>query len=438
MAEQIEEDKSNLPLGFKREIEEIRKSIETNFFRLINSIQILRNKLLAHLSEIEDLYDREQRERLEALDSLKKAAIDLESNLAANSLRDVLDNSLALFETEKEVILTKNNIEKNAVCIWNWELERNLENICSLHLESVGNTQVQETQVVDVGVQFEDNTHADKSFHNKYVNSTANKGNGLGEMNCPSNIAVSKQGVMYVTDSHNDRVCVYLPNLEFLFHFGDKIAFGKMSCPKGIAISNDILFVSNSGSNSISSYNLNGEFVRRIGTKGTKYGEFNHPEGLVFDEESCLLFVCDRDNNRVQAFDRKLEFKKEIYRNELVNPLSIRARDSTVIILDEGATCLHFVNSSNYERIKDIITRGPEGQVLYPTSFEVSSEEFIYVSDSSNDCSIAVFNMEGLKLSSIRNEGKLELLHPMGLAWTQEEHLLCLCWRDKQQLIELS
>ena len=467
MAEQNEEDKSNIEPGFKRDLDEIRKKIEAHFERLLISIEIIKIKLLDQLKAIEDLYDRDRQERKEALDNLEKASECLENNLVVNRLRELLSNSLALFETEKEEIKKKGK-EKKAVCIWNWELEQNLGSICSLDIKSRSNTE--NTEVLEVGVDFVDQTNANANaneninantntnsimnahantntntdvdineveiFHNNLVNSAVNKGNGLGEMNCPRNLVITPTGVIYATDSNNDRVCVYLPKLDYFFHFGDKITFGKMSYPIGIAVSQDILFVSNSGSDSISSYYLNGEFIKRIGTNGSKIEEFKNPEGLAYDEVDKVLFVCDRGNNRVQAFNNKLTFKREILRNELIKPMSIRTNNSAVMILDEGETCLHYVDKSNYQKTKDIVTCGPEGQVKQPTSFQVSSEGSIYISDPGNDC-IAVFKEDGVWLSCIGKDGVLELPRPMGLAWTREGHLLCLCWRDKQQLLEL-
>ena len=468
MAEQNEEEKSNIEPGFKRDLDEIRKKIEAHFERLASSIEILKGKLLDQLRVIEDIYDRDQQEHKEALDNLEKASECLETNLVVNRLREVLGNSLALFETEKEEIIKKGKAEKKAVCVWNWELEQSLENICSVDIKSRSNTG--NTEVSNVGVDREDQTNANanvitnantntngnmnahastntdidvditgngvETLHNNLVNSAVNKGNGLGEMNCPTSLVVTATGVIFAADSNNDRVCVFLPKLDYFFHFGDKITFGKMSYPRGIAVSQDILFVSNSGSDSISCYYLNGEFIKRIGTGGSKIAEFKNPEGLAYDEVDRVLYVCDKGNNRVQAFNNKLDFKREILRNELVKPLSIRTNNSVVVILDEGETCLHYVDKSSFQRTKDIVTRGPEGQVKQPTSFEVSSEGSIYISDPGNDC-IAVFQEDGVWLSCIGKDGVLELPHPMGLAWTREGHLLCLCWNDKQQLLEL-
>lgn len=50
-----------------------------------------------------------------------------------------------------------------------------------------------------------------------------------------------------------------------------------------------------------------GTFVRDYGRMGTKPGEFMGPHSLAFDSQG-RLFVADRSNNRVQVFDRDLNF----------------------------------------------------------------------------------------------------------------------------------
>ena len=425
---------SNQLTGLKRELSEIRNLIKLNFSRLQCSIEVLKISLLGQLNAIEEDYDREQQETEEDVESLKKASSILETNFTANRLKAVLDKSLAMFECKKEGIIAKRNVRKKATCVWNSELEKSLSYICSVKVE----TMIKRNSEVDVGDNSED-IDSNKpliSLHQQPPRSTGNKGNGPGELNFPRNIAVNSAGIAYVTDSNNDRVCVYSPNLEFLFHFGDKLTFGKMSYPMGIAISKESIFISNTGSHSISSYNFNGEFIKRIGMRGSKISELDHPEGLLYDEMAELLYVCDQGNNRVQVFTEILQFRKEILRNELKSPLEIRASIDSIIVLDEGSNCLHYLNKSDYEVTRNIITRGPGGQVKNPICFEINQEGLIFISDPGNNC-IALFDQEGRGLNTIGKYGPIELVHPTGLAWTEKKHLLGLCWRDKQQLIEL-
>ena len=435
MAEQNLDSSGNQPTGFKRELNEIRDLVEQNISRLQCSIDFLKSTLLNQLNTIEKDFDKEQEETEEDVECLKKVSAILETNFTANRLKGVLDESLVLFESKKEHIKARRKIRKKATCVWNWELEKSVANICSVKVETIIKRK-SEVYILANPEEYIDLSKPVSLLHQQPPRSTGNKGNGPGELNFPRNIAVNSAGITYVTDSNNDRVCAFSPNLGFLFHFGDKLMFGKMSYPMGIAISKESIFVSNTGSHSISSYNFNGEFIKRVGTRGFKICELDRPQGLAYDETAELLYVCDKGNNRIQVFNKNLEFKKEILRNEIKSPLEIRARVDTLVVLDEGPNCLHYLNKPEYELTRSIITRGTEGQVMNPICFEISQEGLIFISDPGNNC-IAIFDQEGQGLNTVGKYGQIELVHPTGLAWSDKKHLLGLCWREKQQLIEL-
>jgi DNA-binding beta-propeller fold protein YncE len=53
-----------------------------------------------------------------------------------------------------------------------------------------------------------------------------------------------------------------------------------------------------------------GKFIKEFGRHGRKPGEFMGPHGLAFDSQG-RLFVADRSNNRVQIFDKNMNFVDE-------------------------------------------------------------------------------------------------------------------------------
>jgi hypothetical protein len=57
-------------------------------------------------------------------------------------------------------------------------------------------------------------------------------------------------------------------------------------------------------------YSRDGKFIKAFGRHGTKPGEFMGPHGLAFDSQG-RLFVADRSNNRIQIFDRNMNFVDE-------------------------------------------------------------------------------------------------------------------------------
>ena len=70
----------------------------------------------------------------------------------------------------------------------------------------------------------------------------------------------------------------------------------------GIAVDNkECLYVADGKSNCIKKFKLDGQFIGQFGSAGTGGGQFRTPFGLHLTT-SKLLFVCDRDNDRIQVF----------------------------------------------------------------------------------------------------------------------------------------
>ena len=56
-------------------------------------------------------------------------------------------------------------------------------------------------------------------------------------------------------------------------------------------------------------FDKNGKFVKTWGKWGSGDGEFDQPHALAFDSKG-LLYIGDRNNNRVQVFDQDGKFKE--------------------------------------------------------------------------------------------------------------------------------
>ena len=59
-------------------------------------------------------------------------------------------------------------------------------------------------------------------------------------------------------------------------------------------------------------FDANGKFVSEFGKWGNGNGEFDQPHALAFDSKG-LLYVGDRNNNRIQVFDQNGVFKEKFY-----------------------------------------------------------------------------------------------------------------------------
>lgn len=59
-------------------------------------------------------------------------------------------------------------------------------------------------------------------------------------------------------------------------------------------------------------FDSNGKFIKEWGKWGNGDGEFDQPHALAFDSKG-LLYVGDRNNNRIQVFDQDGNFKEKFY-----------------------------------------------------------------------------------------------------------------------------
>lgn len=162
----------------------------------------------------------------------------------------------------------------------------------------------------------------------------------------PSDVAVGRNGNLYITDTGHARVVVFTPTGRFLFTFGKLSKYpkdipGGFRTPLGIAVDQESgevfvadksrqrvvvydengvfkrefavpmpldvaiydksLYVSSFGS--IFQFDLRGRFINRWGRLGKARGEFRFPNGLAV--EKGMVIVGDSNNARVVALDKK-------------------------------------------------------------------------------------------------------------------------------------
>ncbi len=72
-----------------------------------------------------------------------------------------------------------------------------------------------------------------------------------------------------------------------------------------IAICKDTgrFFVSDFNGHCVQVFSSDGEFLFKIGSKGTNKGQLNHPRGLMLTDCGNYLIVVDCCNHRIQAFN---------------------------------------------------------------------------------------------------------------------------------------
>ncbi len=119
----------------------------------------------------------------------------------------------------------------------------------------------------------------------------------------PTNITVSRQGLIYVTDALNFRVQVLNSKLEFLTNIGAAgNGPGYFSSPRGVAIDSDgHVYVVDALFDNVQVFDQAGRLLLVFGVSGSDRGEFWLPKGIFIDPQD-RIYIADSYNHRVQVF----------------------------------------------------------------------------------------------------------------------------------------
>ncbi|HIF05581.1 MAG TPA: hypothetical protein EYQ64_01125 [Gemmatimonadetes bacterium] len=141
---------------------------------------------------------------------------------------------------------------------------------------------------------------------------------GSNMFNYPHGLAVDHESNIYVTDGRDGdgkghTVLKFSSDGELVLTLGQPGMAGEgpniLNRPSDVAVArNGDIFVADGHSGMdtnmrIVKYSSDGTYIKEWGTKGSAPGQLNGAHGLAFDSRG-RLFVADRENGRVQIFDQ--------------------------------------------------------------------------------------------------------------------------------------
>jgi DNA-binding beta-propeller fold protein YncE len=209
---------------------------------------------------------------------------------------------------------------------------------------------------------------------------------------------VDWDGNVYVIERDAHRIVKLSPGLDkFLMQIGTTMEKGNdathLDLPSGIAIlkNGNIVVTDGYGNNRVVLYDKAGRFIKQVGKgkggpedKGTGPGEWILPHKIAVDAQE-NLYIVDRENKRIQIFDKDLNYKREL-KNEW-NPWDIHiSRKGTE---DYGFMADHLLERVHKFSLKDgrlLATWGAQG--LGPGQFDwvhgvvVDSKGAVYAADT--------------------------------------------------------
>jgi len=124
-----------------------------------------------------------------------------------------------------------------------------------------------------------------------------------GNFALPTNVAVDKEGDVYVTDTLNNRVEIFDADGNFISTFGKAgDGAGQFERPKGIAVDCDgHIWVVDGAQNRFKVFDRQGRLLIYIGETGTYPGQFDSPYGIAIDKDNRVI-VSEQFPGRVQVF----------------------------------------------------------------------------------------------------------------------------------------
>ena len=124
-----------------------------------------------------------------------------------------------------------------------------------------------------------------------------------GDFGGASNVAVDKDGNVYVTDTMNNRVEIFDADGKFISTFGKAgDGPGYFARPKGIAVDGDgHIWVADTVQNRLQVFNREGQLLTYIGGLGHYPGQFESLVGVVIDKNN-RVFTSEQYPGRVQQF----------------------------------------------------------------------------------------------------------------------------------------
>ncbi|KAI6657334.1 RING finger protein nhl-1-like [Oopsacas minuta] len=245
------------------------------------------------------------------------------------------------------------------------------------------------------------------------------RGKGNDELDCPFCVTVDKiTGNIYIADCYNHSVKVFDSTAKYMFKFGDIGGEGKMSYPRSLVIYKSRILITHS--HSILKYNLDGEFISRIGKQGKGELEFIFPKGIAINESNDDIYICDYSNCRVQILSKDFQFKSQF--GSFKYPHDLKLSKEYIYVLDISNPCIHLFNY-NHILLNSVISRGQGFRVITPFSFFIDNSNNILIADHGSN-SISIFNPE---FQSIHNIPVSE--HPTAVTVDNHDRVIVVCNR---------
>ena len=193
---------------------------------------------------------------------------------------------------------------------------------------------------------------------------------GEGKFKMPHGIHVAPDDTVWLVDPREHVVTRHEPGGEIIQTLGNRgvptASFhgAPFNMPTGIAVApNGDLFVSDGyGGHRVHRFSPDGQLKLSWGREGTGPGEFVNLHNIGVDKRS-RVFICDRENHRIQIFDADGKFLEEW--TDFRSPNDLWIEDDIVYITAAGSVSIRSLGGEviggwdgDAEALRDVQTGG--------------------------------------------------------------------------------
>ena len=189
-------------------------------------------------------------------------------------------------------------------------------------------------------------------------------------------VAIAPTEEVVIVDHDNKCIVVLDDKLKLLKVIGQGSDNNRLVDPRSVAVTDNVIAVSDCYTHQVKKYSLQGELLSVIGCRGDKNGQFKTPRGLAFNNNK-LLYVVDGFNYRVQVFqeDNTFAFSFDNRGNnpgQFQYPVRIAIDpNNNVLVTDRDANCIHLF-THNGQFVQTINSNSPCVITISPTGYLIT------------------------------------------------------------------
>ena len=194
-------------------------------------------------------------------------------------------------------------------------------------------------------------------------------GEGPGELNAPSGIAIGRDGTVWVTSSRSHRVEHFTNEGAYIGGFGGYgDAPGELDYPWGLGIDpiNGTILVADWRNDRVQRFSPDGEVLQVLGESGSGPGQMNRPSDVAVDQYGDI-YVADRSNHRGLMFNPRGGFLETFIGDATLNERGLRKLMTNLDML---------------RMRENVVNLDSEKRFLSPTAVKVDAENRVYWADT--------------------------------------------------------